>query len=618
MKITQNKVKKSDIDGWRLYACDFETTTASISATSTRVWSFCYDEIGKYEPEIKGSIEDFFAFCADVDKGTRKRLYFHNLKFDGQFILYYLLNVLNFKTQLNPETGEMERPNKIINGECVYVIADTGQWYYIAFKYKNILVEVRDSLKILPFTLKQIGEAFCTKYKKLEMNYDDKSSLADCSEKDISYIKNDVLVLSEGLSYIMRMNDEESPFDPIHSLTIGGACLQAFKETNYGENKNVILKLQDVHLPIEDFENAEAYIRSGYRGGYCYVPEEKQGKTIDESGFTADVNSLYPYVMCWDYSGNSYPYGNGVFHEGRPERKYEESNSFYFYMRIRVAFEVKEGFVPTIQKKNSFMFLQNAYLTSSRIMDYKTKRYVGKPLLIDLTLSKDDWIVFQRHYKILQIEFLDYILFMTSTGVFDEYIEGYAKIKQESTGATRSLAKLFQNNLYGQMAKSTNSSFKIVKEGSPELDFSVIHGNNKKPVNIAIGAAITAKARRYQIETIQANISRFCYSDTDSLHCTGNPEDFVGKIDDKIYGAYKIETRWNRARFVRQKTYIEELTDGTLNICAAGMTPAQKDTFRKEYKFEDFREGLTIKGGKLKPVPVEGGVILFDVDFTIR
>ena len=339
---------------------------------------------------------------------------------------------------------------------------------------------------------------------------------------------------------------------------------------------------------------------------------------------------------------------------GKPPEKLFESDAYYFYMRIRVSFILKDGFVPTIQKKNSFLFLQNAYLKCSKMMDFKTKDYVGNLTMIELTLTKDDFIVFQQHYIIKKIEYLDYIEFMTASELFDRYIEKFAKIKRESKGAVRNLAKLFQNNLYGQMAKGTNSSFKKVSDRefslTGGLDFDIVQGNSKKVVNIAIGAAITAKARRYQIETIQNNYSRFVYSDTDSLHCIGRPEDFVGRIHDNEYGAYKIEATWKRAKYVRQKTYIEEWDQDQIdrdilelaarcektgldfnvesrryfdekeyiNICAAGMTPEQKKRFRIEYDFDDFRPGLTISGGKLKPVNVAGGVILTEVDFTIR
>lgn len=603
----------------RIYACDFETTTAKWKEDETKVWSFCYDEVGHYNPVIKESIEDFFKFATDPKTGVDKLCYFHNLKFDGMFILDYLLSVRKFHTIINPDTNTMERPNKLINNELVYVIDDMGKWFYLAFKYNNVLCECRDSLKILPFTLKEVGEAFCTKYKKSTMEYDDKFSLKDCSEEDINYILNDVLVLSEALSFIMKENGEESPFDPILSLTIGGACYQQFKATIYGEIKNIAIKLNEEELPFTaGTNNMDAYIRKSYRGGYCYVAEQFKGKDIKHEGFTADVNSLYPYVMCYEYSGNRYPYGKGIYQLGKPTPEQIFSDSWYVFLRIKVVFELKHGYVPTIQIKNSLLYKPNFYMKSTRMVDFKTETERGDLREVELTLAEEDFLLLLEHYDIKSIKFLDYIVFRTADGIFDDYIKKYAKIKQESKGAVRSLAKLFQNNLYGQMAKGINSSYKMVLGYSDGLDFTIIDDASKRPVNIAIGSAITAKARYYQITNIQKNIDRFCYSDTDSLHCLGKSSDFIGITDDKIYGAYKIEGEWNRAIFLRQKTYIEELKSGEWNVCCAGMTPKQKETFIRDFDFSDFKEGLTIYGGKLLPRIVKGGVILEEVDFTIK
>lgn len=614
----QGYIKFDDLRDWRLYACDFETTTSAVSEDHTKVWSFCLDEVGKYDPIIYESIDGFFSFCTDITKGYQKRLYFHNLKFDGNFILWSLVNTYHYKTFID-ETGEMGCIYKLLNGEMVYCISDSGAWYYLAFKMNNILIEIRDSLKILPMSLKDIGNSFCQRFKKSEMNYDNKTSLEDCTKEDIEYIKNDVLVLSEALSFILQLNGEESPFMPVQSLTIGSASLQEFKRLNYGENKNIFPRLETELLPDEmSYKNFEEYIRAGYRGGYCYVQKAKQGKTINEKGFTADVNSLYPFSMCYEYSGNRFPYGKGIYRTGKPPIDREESEQYYFYIRVKVSFILRNGYVPTIQKKHTLFYKQNVYLESSAIMDFATGLYKGKPLKIEMVFSKDDWVIFQEHYKILEIEYLDYIEFMTGDGIFDEFIKKFAKIKQETTGASRKLAKLIQNSLYGKTATSTNSSFKILTgEDQSVLNFGIVAANSKKPLNIAIGACITAKARRYQIETIQNNYERFCYSDTDSLHCTGNPNEFNGKVDDKIYGAYKIEAEWIKARYVRQKTYIEILKNGDLNICACGMTDAQKEWFRNNKSFDDFNIGLSIPNGKLKPKLVEGGVILEEVGFTM-
>lgn len=621
-----NAIKKSDFEtGTRFYACDFETTTASISSESTRVWSFAYDEIGIYKPGVYGSISDFFDFCGNFGKGYKKRLYFHNLKFDGEFILYSALNEYGFRTARDPLTGSMRKPKELIEKEIVYAISDVGQWYYIAFVLNGCKVEIRDSLKILPLTLEQIGKNICTKYKKSAMNYDNKSALSDCTESDIDYIKNDVLVLSEALDKILCLHNEKTPFGAVQSLTIGGACWQRFKETQYGDMKNIAIHLDKETLNYQEAGalTMDEYIRKGYRGGYCYVKKEIAGKLIDSLGFTADVNSLYPFVMCTEYSGFSYPFGRGKYCRGEVPEKMVIEDSYYFYARIRVSFRLKPGYVPTIQQKKSFMFASNLYLESSQVYDTKNGEYIGNYQEIEITLAKDDYILFFDHYDVLTFQALDYIAFHTMPGLCDFYIRDLSKIKIEATEngnkGIRTISKLFQNNLYGQFAKGNNSSFKLAGcEKDGPLSYSVIPEHNKKVNNIAIGAAVTAHARFYQINTIQRNYDIFLYSDTDSLHCIGAPQRFKGEIDSTKYGAYDIENQWIRARFIRQKTYIEESLSGKLTICCAGMTQKQKDYFEKHYAFEDFKTGLSIIGGKLQPQRVRGGVILKNVDFTVK
>lgn len=631
-----NPIVSSDLDSdTRFFACDFETTTASIAKDHTKVWSFAVDEIGVFDPKIYGSIDDFWSFCENPFYGVKKRLYFHNLKFDGEFILYSALQK-GIKTACID--GHMLKPRQLINNEMVYAISDVGQWYFIALRVNNILVEIRDSLKILPMTLQQVGKSFCKKYQKTEMNYDNKSSLNDCTPKDLDYIKNDVLVLSEALDNILQLHGQKSEFGRVQSLTIGGACLQHFKQTVYGEIKNIQIKLEEEELDYQEtgVHNMDQYIRRGYRGGYCYVNPRFKGKEIRKPGFTADVNSLYPFAMCSEYSGFSLPYGKGHFVKGKPEEKYILDDSYYFYIRLRVSFKLKKGYVPTIQVKNSFMYSQHEYLTTSAVHDPKTEKPIGDPMQIEITLSKDDFILFTEHYQILTIEYLDYILFRTAKGICDPYIKFFEKVKVEATETgdkgRRTLAKMFSNNIYGQFSKSQNSSFKLAELETDGVHYHYMEEENKKPVNIAIGASITAHARFYQIRTIQANLERFIYSDTDSLHCIGDPSEFKGRIHDSDYGAYKIEAVWNRAKFIRQKTYIEELMipenqkkycdpcnhHCNWNICCAGMTETQKEYFRKNHKFEDFKEGLVIHGGKLLPVRVPGGVILQDVDFTLK
>ena len=54
-----------------------------------------------------------------------------------------------------------------------------------------------------------------------------------------------------------------------------------------------------------------------------------------------------------------------------------------------------------------------------------------------------DWILFNEHYDLFDLEILDGCYFNTMIGIFDDYINKYMEIKMNSKGAMRTLAKLF-------------------------------------------------------------------------------------------------------------------------------------------------------------------------------
>ena len=69
------------------YTADFETT---VDENDCRVWAYAICEIGKPEHFMYGnSIDDFMAWCGDPSHNDV--LYFHNLKFDGEYIIHWLL-----------------------------------------------------------------------------------------------------------------------------------------------------------------------------------------------------------------------------------------------------------------------------------------------------------------------------------------------------------------------------------------------------------------------------------------------------------------------------------------------------------------------------------------------
>lgn len=145
----------------------------------------------------------------------------------------------------------------------------------------------------------------------------------------------------------------------------------------------------------------------------------------------------------------------------------------------------------------------------------------------------------------------------------------------------------------------------------------------KKGIYLPMGAFITAYAREKTIRTSQSikdySINKYgkdlyIYSDTDSIHCLLPIEELKEfcQIDDIKLGAWKHEGTFTKAKFIRQKCYLEEIKNN-IEITCAGMP-------KQCYKYVDwknFKTGFSCRG-KLTFSHVKGGVILKETDFTIK
>ena len=116
----------------------------------------------------------------------------------------------------------------------------------------------------------------------------------------------------------------------------------------------------------------------------------------------------------------------------------------------------------------------------------------------------------------------------------------------------------------------------------------------------------------YSINKYGKNL--YVYSDTDSIHCLLTIEELKQfcEIDDVKLGAWKHEGSFTKAKFVRQKCYLEEI-NGNLEITCAGMPK----TCYEFVKWNDFKTGFSC-GGKLTFKHVKGGVKLVETEFTIK
>ena len=544
---------------------DFETT---VDPSDVRVWAVCAVNADSLLVDFLGnSIESFFEYLQD--KNTV--VYFHNLKFDGEFILHYLLTH-GFKYSEEP-----------VNRSFSTLITDDGIFYSITVIFEKIgksykKVTIYDSLKKLPFKVSKIAEAFKLPDRKLEIDYETPREKGHVlTDEERQYIINDCKIVAEALKIQFAQG--------LKKMTNASDALTGYKSII---SKNQFDRLFPV-LPVE----LDTDLRRAYKGGFVYLNPKYRNKR-GLKGIALDVNSLYPSVM----HDRLLPYGYPMFFEGKPEK-----NQTYplYIVRIQCMFELKPGHLPTIQLKNNRAFVETEYLSSSN----------GD--MVQMTLTNVDLQLFLDHYNVYNLDYICGYRFKGAVGLFTEYIDHWMQIKENSSGAIRQLAKLMLNSLYGKFATNPKARKKIPVLDSDNIVRYVLNEPElRDPVYTAMGCFITAYAREKTIRSGQKVFDRFIYADTDSLHLIGNELPEGLEIHPTHLGAWKHEGTFTDSKFLRAKTYMETV-DGVTKVTCAGMPDNVKETVT----YENFKPGAVFDG-KLMPKRYPGGIILEKRTFTIK
>lgn len=596
----------------KTYTADFETSTFETSEKETWVWAWGHRELFKKDSFDWGTdIEDFMSFC---ESGTdSKLLYFHNLKFDGHFILDYLLRSgvkwvtgyqMNkdgsFKLVGGQKVKEKARPNTFKTLITIEGLFYSIEWIHSVSKKKGVKKTIfRDSLKKLPFTVERIAKSFKLPMLKGEIDYNKvRPKGYTPTMKEIDYLQRDVEIMAQALE--IQLNEGQT------GMTIGSDALHRFTDDIGGDDR--FKKL----FPVLDYKDNEE-IRKSYKGGFTYL-NPRYRNLIVRGGKVYDINSLYPAMML-----KKLPYGKPLKFKGQ----YQYTSSYPLYIqRIYCELELKDNHIPTIQIKNNYRFKSTEYITSTK----------GQP--VELMLTNVDLDLMYKHYHVTEYEFRGGYMFKQIEGIFSDYIQRLMKIKENSDGAIRELAKLLLNNLYGKFATSTDAKGKTPQLNEEEDRVELVEGmdDKKESIYTAVGSFITSYARETTITACQNNYDRFIYADTDSLHIEGYEPPKGIEIHPTALGKWKFEGDWVKGKFIRSKTYIEELclkwnekkekyvecavneSEKTkLKVTCAGMP----DRLKKTVTFENFNEGSEFHG-KLRPYVIKGGVVLVETDFTIK
>ena len=612
------------------FVADFETTT---SPEDCRVWASAWVNIDSVYLTnygntlfVRNSLEDFIHYFSQLE--GKHDCYFHNLKFDGSFIIDYLLrNGFTYDDYLTEENTF----NTLITDQKIYYqiqvrfndkpkINKNGKPSMRKGEpvFKKCMISFKDSLKKIPLKVSQIAKAYGIEEQKTEIDYNMYRPVGyELTEKEKEYVSNDVIIVAKAL--YQMINEQKQT-----SLTMSSDAMNDFKHrlanVPRGTSKNRE-RAETVfrHWFPELSNDVDSYIRRAYKGGYTYANPKYTSQLIGE-GLVYDVNSLYPSRM---YQ-NVLPYGEPVYFTGEPN---PPDDYPLFILHIKCRFEIKPNYLPIIQLKNNARFHETEYLEHVDSVE-------------DLYLTNIDFSMFMEHYDVYDFEYVDGYYFKGYNGFFKEYIDYWIDIKKKNKGGLRQLAKLMLNSLYGKFASSTSGLMKepYLNEDE-EVKYQSVEKDQRPCVYTALACFTTAYARQLMITTAQSCYERFLYCDTDSLHVHGLEIPDI-PIHDKELGYWKCEGVFKQAKYLRAKTYIESfyqvngdnISEPTeikysnginMEVKCAGMP----DNMKTLVSYDNFELGQTYSGdmsldgrscAKLVPKIVKGGVVLVERDYQIK
>ncbi|MGM9834352.1 MAG: DNA polymerase [Bacilli bacterium] len=616
------KKRNYNLKSTEYFVADFETSSTDETDSEVFVYATGLMNVNDKRNILyyNNNIEDFVKDLYRLEASTNI-IYFHNLTFDIEFLLNYLINKQGFKQVLNTyeenEEGQTIKAEKrdlkqsktfelvYANGTFYQVILNL---YYDKFvdchkKEKVCMKQIifKDSYKIASFPLVKIAKDFLgITIPKDGINHKfirRRNYILNAEE--MKYLYDDVKILKDFINLILiqgiEVNQDYKVI--IDKMTIASQSLHEFKHLmfkSFNDESYVSCEAFNECFPNAEikgnkesaknlnnlFESVfpqvsltvDSFIRKSYFGGIVY----KNGDLIDTltgdvAGLVYDVNSLYPSVM----RTRLLPYGEPIFFDGNyKDTDIDKKEYPLYFQEIKVKkFHVKHGFIPNIQIRGSHNFNGTVYAKNNKYLDFDD---VEKYEECSFVFSNVQLEYFLKSYDIEGIEYIRGLAFKGSYGIFDRYIDTFMEMKKRGKGAIRATAKLFLNSLYGKFGMNPIKEEKIIDY--QDYTFSTISTDNDgnkldyldKGVFIAMASFITSYAREVLLTSIEKVYDRFLYCDTDSIHITGYDIPNI-TIHDKNLGAWKCEGKFTKSKYIGAKRYAEFI-DNKWDIKCCGLS----------------------------------------------
>lgn len=502
---------ETDHDGTRAWVCQW-AMAGPTGAAPTGFDDAPYESHGY---DIEGFHSAVEALLAQANNRHRIYIYFHNLRFDIQFM-----------------RGLISDWCERLEGSQI-VMRDRQPIYVRLGRY----LQIRDSAMKMPGKLRALGKSIGI--PKLYPPDEDFSPgwSSRLTDEDFPYVIRDAVIPAVAMTRMHRSGARSSTF----SGDAWKSCVEMWAVAHGTTGQNYYQYYHDfkTHYPPLD-EDADRILRRAYFGG-INVSQHK-GVTIGDITHE-DVHSMYPSVISMDLL----PYGPPVLTQ-HPER--------YPLWIMRASLKLT-------LKPHGISWFKFRSLTDCEMEGLKW----GNPVISceyyhELTLSCVDLQTLSEHYviDIDDAEPVDFWGFRGEIGALKSYIDRWYQTKSESGKGTLEYhhAKLMLNSCYGRFGMRADSEIIGMewKEDLSDWDFCVERVEESDPTGyLPLAIFVTAHARRRLMECCCAvGTDRVIHCDTDSVIHLGQ-ESPMGHDD--ILGDWGIESRPARIYEGGFKRYVE-------------------------------------------------------------
>lgn len=451
----------------QIYFADFETVTKDTKyfkeKNDTRVLLWVVKDYYGNNEQLGTNIKTFLDYFIFNKKQNKKFfVYFHNLNWDGDFILKWLAKN-NFKAFNNFEWKEIKKDKSF----CF--VRQSRQIYQIKLKLlnsSNRIIEIvfMCSYKILSSSVESLGKNFNIEKHNEQTrdinfyNQEPRNHVNDYPTQFLEYAKRDVEIIR--LAFIAFKENLQSIIDSKWFLsnvnlekyyTIGSIAYQLQKQyvEHYSINQPEII--EGFKIDYQTHQLASKF----YFGGLTQFNPNIQNEVVEcENGGAFDVNSMYPFNMT-----KTLPYGTlNDFNDCVPDGDFLE----YWELEIESA----------ISKNGIFICLLNWNKINDEKIHSKN-RYVGSLFNFKCFYLKEEFEKLKMFYDFEGVKIVKRY-WAKCSNFLDQYVNDFYELKKKYSQlkepANTLTYKILLNASYGKHATRTDFKELFILKNENELN----------------------------------------------------------------------------------------------------------------------------------------------------